>query len=83
MAKFRPTPGNIKSVVNCMLLEEQMRLLDLEPTEQPQCNQSFPVTVALDDHGHGTQGTSSLMGIPHPGNGEDIYSTTKDAHHLN
>eukprot|EP00957_Ditylum_brightwellii_P123551 9420136-Ditylum_brightwellii.AAC.1 len=23
------------------------------------------------------------MGIPHPGNGENIYSTSKDAHHLN
>eukprot|EP00957_Ditylum_brightwellii_P080872 6151858-Ditylum_brightwellii.AAC.1 len=60
-----------------------MGLLDLESTEQPQYNQSFPVAVAFDDHGHGTQGTSSFMGIPHSGSGENIYLTSKDAHHLN
>eukprot|EP00957_Ditylum_brightwellii_P191993 14615877-Ditylum_brightwellii.AAC.1 len=60
-----------------------MGLLDLELTEQSQCNQSFPVAVTLDDHGHGTQGISSHMGQPHIGNGEDIYLTSKDAHHLN
>eukprot|EP00957_Ditylum_brightwellii_P129265 9860515-Ditylum_brightwellii.AAC.1 len=60
-----------------------MGFLDLEFIEQPQCNQLFPVAVALDDHGHATQGTSSLMGISHSGSGEDIYSTSEDACHLN
>eukprot|EP00957_Ditylum_brightwellii_P194442 14808415-Ditylum_brightwellii.AAC.1 len=59
-----------------------MRLLDLESTVLPQLDHLFPVAVALDEHGHSTQGTSPLMGIPHPGNGEDIYSTSEDAHHL-
>eukprot|EP00957_Ditylum_brightwellii_P165374 12591759-Ditylum_brightwellii.AAC.1 len=59
VAKFRSAPGNIKSVVNCVLLEEQLGLLDLESTVESQCNQLFPVAVALDDHGHVTPGTSS------------------------
>eukprot|EP00957_Ditylum_brightwellii_P082087 6241853-Ditylum_brightwellii.AAC.1 len=56
---------------------------DLESNKQPQCNPPFPVAVALDDHGHGTQGIRSLMGIPYSGSGEDIYLTSKDACHLN
>eukprot|EP00957_Ditylum_brightwellii_P153825 11708635-Ditylum_brightwellii.AAC.1 len=64
VAKFRSAPGDIKSVVNCMLLEEQLGLLDLESTVQPQRNQLFPVAVALGDHGHGTPRTSFHMGIP-------------------
>eukprot|EP00957_Ditylum_brightwellii_P139606 10640430-Ditylum_brightwellii.AAC.1 len=66
-----------------MLLGEYLGLLDLESTVQPQCNQLFPVAVALNDHGHGSLGTRSHIGIPHIGNGEDMYSTSKDAHHLN
>eukprot|EP00957_Ditylum_brightwellii_P149403 11378913-Ditylum_brightwellii.AAC.1 len=65
MAKFRFAPGNIKSVAKCVLLEEQMGLLDLEFTEQPQCDYLFPVAVALDDHGHSHPGTMSHMGQPH------------------
>eukprot|EP00957_Ditylum_brightwellii_P027064 2046299-Ditylum_brightwellii.AAC.1 len=60
-----------------------MGLLDLEFTEQSQCDHLFPVAVALDDHGHGHLGTMSHMGQLHIGNGEDIYSTSEDAHHLN
>eukprot|EP00957_Ditylum_brightwellii_P141520 10780912-Ditylum_brightwellii.AAC.1 len=60
-----------------------MGLLDLESTKQPQCNHLLPVAVSLDDHSHGAQGTSSLMGIPHSGSGENNYSTSKDAHRLN
>eukprot|EP00957_Ditylum_brightwellii_P124811 9513508-Ditylum_brightwellii.AAC.1 len=60
-----------------------MGLLDLEFTELSQCNHLFPVAVALGDHGKGHPGTMSHMGQPHIGNGEDIYSTSKDAHNLN
>eukprot|EP00957_Ditylum_brightwellii_P131022 9994429-Ditylum_brightwellii.AAC.1 len=67
-----------------MLLEEQLGLQDLKFTEQAQsCDHLFPVAVALDGHGHGHLGTMSHMGQPPIGNGEDIYSTNKDAHHLN
>eukprot|EP00957_Ditylum_brightwellii_P197222 15025735-Ditylum_brightwellii.AAC.1 len=59
-----------------------MRLLDLESTVMPQCNHLFPVAVALDEHGHSHLRTMFLMGQSHIGNGEDIYSTSEDAHHL-
>eukprot|EP00957_Ditylum_brightwellii_P034238 2596410-Ditylum_brightwellii.AAC.1 len=60
-----------------------MGLLDLEFTEQSQCNHLFPVAVALNYHNHSHLGTMSHMVQPHIGNVEDIYSTSEDAHHLN
>eukprot|EP00957_Ditylum_brightwellii_P197361 15036484-Ditylum_brightwellii.AAC.1 len=64
-----------------MLLEEHLGLLDLESAVQPQCNQLFPVAVALDDHGHNSPGTRTH--IFNIGIVEDIYSTSENAHHLN
>ena len=68
---------------NCLLLEEQLGLQDLESTEQAQsCKQSIPAAVVCDDNGHGHPGIKSRMGQTHIGSGEDIYSTNEDAHHL-
>ena len=75
VAKFRSAPGNTKSVVNCLLLEEQLGLQDLESTELARHgNHSFPAAVALDGNGQAVAGTEfeSHMGQPHIGNGEDI-----------
>eukprot|EP00957_Ditylum_brightwellii_P114660 8743746-Ditylum_brightwellii.AAC.1 len=60
-----------------------MELLDLESTEQSQCNYLFPVAVAFTNHGHSQLGTMSHISKLHIRNGEDNYLTREDAHHLN